>query len=292
MGAALALSLLYLALLSLDGQTHRWLQTAGMVAARVLLLLFPPAARDALSLLNCTAASVSLTGCSSLDGCTGGGSGSRGRGSTVAVRVLVSNPYYVCWAPGAAHITAGGVAAATIVFVVVAFPAATCWAVWRESGRGRRKAGLLAAQAGTSGFGGANEASTVVVNPMRRQGVSGPETQPGRRPGVWEGAPEQKMLAPFLSDYRPEAWYTRHADLGLTLLLAALQVRLLACACPACLGTLTVHHFSSRRPLSRTPRRQLRSWARRQPSWFQRSRLLCTPSGRAPSLPPTRGSPA
>jgi len=31
-------------------------------------------------------------------------------------------------------------------------------------------------------------------------------------------------LTPFLSDYRPGAWYSRHADLALTLLLAALQV--------------------------------------------------------------------
>ena len=215
MGAALGLSLLYLGVLWCSDKAHHRLQTAGMVAARVLLLLFPPAARDALALLNCSFNSVSAAGCSSLTGCSG--SISTATGSTVSVRVLASNPFYVCWTGGSAHITAGSVAAASLVCVVTVFPSASFWAVWRLSRRGR---------IATLSNQNAEGSSTVVVNPMRQEGMKpmSRESQSKLHDGVEQsGAP---LLTPFLSDYRPEAWYTRHADLALTLLLAALQVTL------------------------------------------------------------------
>jgi len=42
------------------------------------------------------------------------------------------------------------------------------------------------------------------------------------------------VIAPFLADYRAGAWYTRFADLALTFLLAALQVRLMMVRFPSC----------------------------------------------------------
>ena len=38
--------------------------------------------------------------------------------------------------------------------------------------------------------------------------------------------PPDPLLAPFLGDYRPGAWYTKHADLGLTLTLSLLSALL------------------------------------------------------------------
>ena len=222
MGAALGLAVLYVAVLALGSRANRGIKVAGALALRALLLLFPPAARDALSLLNCNAASVSLDGCSSLNGCISGSG--RGRGSNVAVNVLASNPFYVCWAPGAAHFAAGALSSAALVCVVVVFPAASFYAVWQQSRvkEARRKVGSSPFDTNDRGGVDSDRASTVIINPMRQENMQfadGPETI---QTTTQELPP---LLAPFLSDFRPEAWYTRHADLALTLLLAALQVR-------------------------------------------------------------------
>jgi hypothetical protein len=68
-----------------------------------------------------------------------------------------------------------------------------------------------------------------VVNPLRQLTqvaltAAATDTQKNVIPVEVTLAPPP-LLAPFLSDYRPGAWYTRHADLALLLLLAALQVR-------------------------------------------------------------------
>lgn len=107
MAAVAAFSLLSLGILALGKWAPLRLQTIGGVAVRAVLLLFPPAARNALALLNCAQATVPLSGCASLNGCSSGGGGGSGcRSSTVPVNLLASNPYYVCWATGGAH-TAG-----------------------------------------------------------------------------------------------------------------------------------------------------------------------------------------
>ena len=45
-------------------------------------------------MLRCTPVDVSSTACASLDGCS---SSIGSRGSTVAISVLASNPFFVCW---------------------------------------------------------------------------------------------------------------------------------------------------------------------------------------------------
>lgn len=223
MGAALGLCLFYLGVLALNARAHRSLQTAGVVAARMLLLLFAPAARNAFALLNCTTAHVSAASCSSFNGCTGSGWGSTGRGggSTVKVSLMTSNPYYICWAPGAAHIAAGGLAAATLVFVVVVFPSATLWALWRlRPGCIHKKAEGVT---GGRSNGDAEKAppSSVLINPMRRKHTTLSYTGSVSHP---QEAFHGYLLAPFLLEYRHNSWYTRHIDLVLIVLLAALQV--------------------------------------------------------------------
>lgn len=223
MAAAVALSMISLFVLALGSRASGLLQSAGGVAARVVLLIFPPASRNALALFNCAPAAVSPSGCASLNGCSGGA-----KGSTVPVRILASNPYYVCWSTGGAHSVAGGLAAATLVCVVSSFSIASLCAVWRWASI-RTRLPLANHSISREKGNASNEAAIAVDNPMRLLG--GPGTadssavvQDNTAVSVGETA-MPPLLTPFLSDYRPDAWYTRHADLALTLLLAALQVR-------------------------------------------------------------------
>lgn len=222
MSSALALALLFLCvlLLPLGLRARGPLNFAGGVAARAAILLSPPAARDALSLLNCASVALSPAGCSSLNGCSS--SSSTGSRSSITVRVLASNPFFVCWAPGASHAAAGGVAVAAVAVVVLAFPlvsfsALFFFAKWREM------QGDIAG--GSGGIGQPGGASAIVVNPLRRQQQEATPPMSGIKAARSAApAPTPPLYAPFLSDYRAGAWYTRHADLALTLLLAALQV--------------------------------------------------------------------
>jgi len=72
-----------------------------------------------------------------------------------------------------------------------------------------------------------------VHNPMRRGDMASPSASErnvsqltDNGAGVFEF-----LLTPFISDYRFECWYTRHTELALTLLLAALQVSWLERCC-------------------------------------------------------------
>ena len=283
MGAGTALALLSLAVLALSGRAPRPLLTAGGVAVRAVLLLTPPAARNAMALLNCASAAVSPAGCASLNGCSS--SGAESRGSSVAVSLLASNSYYVCWAPGGAHNAAGGLAAATLAVAVVAFPIAFLWAVFQQQRAGRpqqQQRGMPASRvADDKGL----EASVVVINPLRLGAATAALESTAVPAEGWktEVAP---LLAPFLADYRPDAWYTRHADLALTLLLAALQVRRGKSA--AYLSHAIFRVWPCR--LSYRPLRPKRlSLARQRQSLRRRWRSLRTPYGCAPLPPHKRG---
>jgi len=125
-------------------QLVAWCERAGALALRALLLLVPPAAKSAFSLLDCVTVSLSAVAAASLDGAGSGsasasssasaaGTGRPARASgAVSASVLASNSYYLCWAPGGSHAAAGAVAVATIVVVVVCVPLATLVALWTE----------------------------------------------------------------------------------------------------------------------------------------------------------------
>lgn len=215
MGAALGLTLVFLAALVLGARTPRSLQTCGAIAARAVLLLFPPAARNALALTNCAQVTLTAAGCSSLDGCVSG-PGSGVRGAAVATRVLVTNPFHVCWT--ASHMSAGGLAVATLIVVVVGFPLASFWAVWQYARAARLRDPLGSSRGGVKNTS-SQDAPALIYNPLH-VGV-GSKAGPVAVPAV-PALP--LVLWPFLADYRSDAWYARHADLILALLLAALQV--------------------------------------------------------------------
>ena len=123
---------------------------------------------------------------------------------------------------------------ATLVVVVAAFPLVFLWAVHHQQRTG------TPSLAKPSRVGDAADASAVVVNPLgpclEDAVTAGNEAATGANAA-------SPLVAPFLSDYRPGAWYTRHADLALTLLLAALQVGI----CVSCI----VHADHPRQPQCR-----------------------------------------
>lgn len=220
MSTAAAFGLLFIAAVGLGARAPCLLRRLGGVAARAVLLLFPPAVRNALSLLNCAPATVSPAGCASLNGCKhSGGGGGRG---IVSVSVLSSNPFYVCWATDGAHNTAGAIAVISLAVVVIGFTLASLWAVFRQ------QQDMFAPQKRGGVFRCSVEVESdrsnvpVVINPLR-QGAAAVQVIPPPEPArlALDTSP---LLTAFLSDYRPGAWYTRHADLALSLLLAILQV--------------------------------------------------------------------
>lgn len=156
-----------------------------------------------------------------MDGCSvsrSSGSGT-GRDSTVTVSLLVSNPYYVCWVSGGAHNAAGGLALTTLALVVVAFPISFIWAVYYQHCASTK---ATEAEGRSRDDGRATVPATMIyVNPLR--GGAEPEISAVSDVLVLPRI-LPPLLAPYMSDYRSGAWYTRHVDLTLSLLLAALQV--------------------------------------------------------------------
>lgn len=224
MSAALALAIICLVslLLYVCSRPHGVFQATGGVASRAALLLTPPAARDALALLNCMSVVVSPAGCTSLNGCVF--SGSSTRSSKVDVRVLASNPFYVCWAPSASHFPAGVVAVIAVAVVVLAYPLASFAVLWRRArfmATGRQIGNQTSHPNQTRDV---YSATPMVVNPLHKLHVASAVSHAATVAVPLNACVPPPVLAPFVSDYRPEAWYTRHADLALTLFLAALQV--------------------------------------------------------------------
>ena len=241
MCAALGLSIFYLGALGLAHLSNAQRRLPGPIAAaagvalRVILLLYPPAARDSLSLLNCSPASVSAMGAASLDG--GPNAGVQAATSSRAVytlSILAANPYCVCWARGGSHLPAGALAVASIFVVVVAVPLATLAAlVWGEGGEERRLACRRLSSRFMRGAVESGGERSLTLNPLRladsrkNQGAMQPPNRlfSADDTSGMTSSSDGPTLLPLLSDYRQVAWYTRHADMALALLIAALQVR-------------------------------------------------------------------
>jgi len=149
----------------------------------------PAVTRNALVLMNCMAVSLSPVAAANLDGGTAvEADAPTSAYSELATQVLTSNPLYICWVPGGSHRPAGVLAALVFAVVVVGLPVTSLVAVCSEFVRELGSRWL---------FSTASLLSAPLLD-----------------------------YYPFLADYRAGAWYTRHADLSLTFLLAALQALL------------------------------------------------------------------
>lgn len=236
LSAALGLALVYLGIMLTGSRAPARLLTAGALIVRALLLLFSPASRDALALLYCTAIEVTSVGAASLDGGpvpaapTSTTWRSRGIGSITSVRVLFSDPYYVCWSAGGPHLSAGALAVATLFVSVLVVPCVTLAALFPERGsRLQLSSAAVTKVSHTCGSIVSADAdaaardvtSTFAENPMMRGRVGPASVASPLAAGVGEA--KWALLVPFISDYRAGAWYTRHVDLSLALLLSTLE---------------------------------------------------------------------
>jgi hypothetical protein len=184
---------------------HKWARLVGRVALTAALALYPAATTGAISLVHCTTTTLSVRSLSTLDG---GPTMSNlaNPSATASVTVLASDPYVMCWSPRGSQQPAGIVAVVTIAIYVILLPVGCL-------------VGLLRDKALRFSLHGVPRRCAVLfirdLLPLS-SAVGGSASEPLPDP----------LLAPFLSDYRPEAWFTKHADLLLTLTLAILKALL------------------------------------------------------------------
>lgn len=219
---------------------------------------------DAIVLLNCVSVTLTAAAAAPLNGGPALSSGTAGS-AAVRVSLLVDNPYYVCWARGGQQTAAGALAIVTFVVVVIGLPLGCLVVLLRDSGERRVRCSACWSEACSRGGSGSGPAPSLrrlctrlpsfrkrpllavawtsaqprilrdpvapaalrdrvalatMRNPMQLRSLGSVSTpEPSGSGG------EPLLLAAFLSDYRPGAWYTRFADVALTLLISALQVR-------------------------------------------------------------------
>lgn len=203
--------------------------TMGRVALTLAIVAFPAATSAGVRMLNCAAVEVPATpaALAALDGSPGlerSNSTTPAAPGLIVVTLLSSDPFFVCWA--GSHKEAGVLAVAAIVYFVAGMPLVVLsWLVLPALCRCRRRA--------------ADAASP--------DGPPPPE-------GCMRCAPTEPdpILAPVVSDYKPEAWcgvlgeeagrcprhrhpppalprarrYTKFIDLALLLLLSTLHALL------------------------------------------------------------------
>ena len=160
-----------------------------------------------------------------LDGGSGAGAVSRpvssasssSRGSAVAVPVLTSNPFFVCWVGGGSHQPAGALAIVAVAVVLVALPAVAVWRVQRDP---RLKAQLqeLARGSGAVSPAAASRRRCCCCCAWRSPPSLPLSSGPAKRGLALAAAaaaaageapplpPLNPVLAPVLSDFKAEAW--------------------------------------------------------------------------------------
>lgn len=147
----------------------------------------------------------------------------------------------MCWT--GSHRVPGIVAATAIVAYVAGLPTLTFWWLLRDpsvklaaaASAAAAKADRLASTAGQDSQSNSEPGGVLVDNPMvvkcDRVGQS------HRRDAVPSPPPPSPdpLLSVFFYDYKPSAWYTKHIDLGLLLILSLFRALLPR---PATLGML------------------------------------------------------
>jgi hypothetical protein len=231
---------------------RRPLRLLGRGALTLAVILYPTALEHAVSLVDCRDNVITPSAAAFLDGGGAASFGVTGASATTVVSVLSSDPFFVCWSPGSSQRPAGILACIALVAYIASLPCAVWFwllrevalhgastAIPREStpleravlppleptvnplfASGRRKptsdhvATLEARRREPSDSAAAAAATPLPVT--LQVGDIAFHPQPACDP----------LLAPFLADYRPGAWYTKHLELGLLVVLAVIQALL------------------------------------------------------------------
>lgn len=266
------------------------LRHVGRILLIGALVLFSPVSHMAVELLVCDSVSMAPAGVQRLNG---GSSlvASASPGASLQVSTLVSNPFFVCWARDGAHRPIGILAVVTLVAYVIALPALTLR--WALVDRGLRAPIAPGAEKGRQSFLGRlralsrafqrrpDDATVLNIatthNPMARCATHQLETPAGspshRGSSASIASPPVRVdpiVAPLVSDFTPDAFYTKWVDLGLLLLLSLLRalmprpatvVSIVLKASIACAGILAVAlHVAVVRPFPR--RDSWKGWVR------------------------------
>lgn len=222
-----------------------WLRFLAQNVLVLAFVLYPSTVVTSSSLLNCKSVPLSEEGARALDG--GGipaAEAARANGGTVYLPVLTGNPFFVCWAGN--HFIMGVFAAVTLGIYATGMPLMTLWWLWRdpwvqhsaatyaakefsarEASRKSRPAQVgshlrctcrrrLLSTTGPHDFGSKGDILLSAQNPLHR-------AAPSRRPPSKLVAPpalEDAVLGLFFYDYKPSAWWQRHTELALLLVLS------------------------------------------------------------------------
>ena len=207
-------------------------------------MLYPSTVLTATSLLNCKAVPLSPAGAGALDG--GGAAAAAfatANGGTISLVVNAENPFFVCWR--GTHFAMGVAAALTMAIYVAIMPLLTLLWLWRDpwvrqasAAYARRDSPHCAGgwctprcRRGASGPP-SPEASLVVVNPMHSKQrnsegcvASAPHAphdsaEPGASPVLEVTVADDRALGLFFRIFKPSAWWQRHTELALLLVLS------------------------------------------------------------------------
>jgi hypothetical protein len=226
--------------------------TMGHIAMLVTLVLYPSVSGTSVKLLNCSKVTMASGGAAGLDGGQAV-SNFATRGATVTLRVLTNDQFFVCWA--GSHNAAGIFAAVVVVLYVSVMPVLTLWWVLQDArlrSDRRRKGDLFgdgaALSTQTHRSAPAYDRPSSVVSVFRGASVSSLE-----QGEIWASnplhvahamplvappslPPADTILSPFLDDYEPHGWQTKHLDLFLLLLLSLLRALMYR---PTTMGEIT-----------------------------------------------------
>ena len=265
MGLALCAWLLCIAMyysrhrIALRGRLSQAVILCGRTALTVAVVFYSSSASTAVSLLNCPSVSVAVGSLAALDGgaavtYAGMTTNDSGRGTTVAVRVLGKNPFFVCWE--GSHRAAGILATVTLTLYVAVLPVLLLGWAWKDpwlQAQLRKERGSEHIPVCTCGRRKKDfvDGEQFVQNPMRtktarhvvmrrpehereqrelsiatavRSVSSSPSSSLNPCPSPSPCHTPDPMLQPVLGDYVPTAWYTKLADVLLLLVLALLRV--------------------------------------------------------------------
>jgi hypothetical protein len=227
----LALTALFFALYFI-GRSGKLRKIAGYVLTAAVLLL-PMAAEASMGLMSCVSVELTPGALAVLDG-GAALAAKRAAKEITAVRLLSSDPYFVCWAPGGSHAPAGYLSIATFLCYVVTLPVAVFVFIWRDAGlraqTAAARAVLLTAMESnrkTARVAPAPSKIDVVAQPHSTPAAASAAQVASEPPAADSSTPaSDPALGPFLSTsgYAPQAFYMRHVDLAAVLSLTVLQV--------------------------------------------------------------------
>jgi hypothetical protein len=191
---------------------HRYVRLFSRATMTSALILYPTALACAVSLLNCRTVTMTSAALKALDS---GGSVSSAVDSytTVSVSVLVSNPFFVCWADGGAHRPAAIFACVALALFGALLPLISLMWIWQDEWLAKELARSKA------------QCSDAPLNHAISESYSAAASQVAAIEASRAISPDQ-LVVPLFDDYHAPAWYVKFFDLLLLAIFATTEAML------------------------------------------------------------------